>query len=265
MVRADIVQQPSRKAGETRPEGADGTRGLLEQDLLVDAYASVARALPYALAHGGFVSSDLAGTLHADFSAATPPIPAAGLRSDSELTALLSELPEAVLADRSEAAEARSSDEACLMQALAKCGTVELKTIDRLSEALANHLADALAEQYPIAPDMARYLAAEARNEAIARAMERAPQERIDAFMNDLKAHGQVSPERVLAYARRGDSPLFHTILGRCAELEPDMVAAFIEDGGARVLERILMRTDFSSVMREAILSAYNESTTAPQ
>jgi len=265
-MNAVTTQSTVQEISEATNSSADlAPAALAGQDwLFIEAYASAAHALPYALERGGFVAASLAETLKQDFSAPTPPLPPVRLQDDQALCDLFSGLPDALLHQIEESRQAGGQKEEasffCLFQALARCGDVSLATIDQLSNVLEGHLAATLAGQYHLAEDTARYLAAEATNEAIARAMERAPEDRIATFMDELQAKGLISGERVLAYARRGNSPLFHAALGHSAELEAEMVAAFIEDGGLRVLERILLRTDFAPVMQQTILATFAES-----
>lgn len=244
----------------------DFDRGLPEPEedwLCMAAYASVARALPHVLQKGGFVAASLADELLGAFDKPLPPQPSAPLVEDTALAELLARLPQRLRKHlHGEWRALEDADEGrriCLLEALAGCEEVPLGIIDHLGDCIMGHLADALAERYHLAVDMARYLAAEARSEAIARAIEQAPLQRIDDYMAEFEAKGLISGERVLAYAQRGNSPLFYAALGHSAALEADMVEAFIADGGLRVLERILLRTDLAPVMQQTIMAAYAE------
>jgi len=240
--------------------GGHGDRG--SGNLALHAYASLARALPATVRREQFVAGDLAAQLERDFSLPEPPRPGSPIDSDAALMTRLDGLPESVKAAWREIPPREGAGEgACLLQTMAACGEVSLETIEALCDHLTQKLAAILAQRYSITGDMARYLAAETQSEAVTRALERAPADRIDAFMNDLESRGKLSGDRVLHYARRGDSPLFYAAVGRCAGLNAEMVEAFIEDGGLAVLDRILMRTEFMQAMREAILAAYREGT----
>lgn len=234
-----------------------------EEWLCHAAYASVAWGLPHALQGGGFVAQSLAVELSAEFSKPMPPAPSSPLDEDTALSELLGGLPQQLRrrlhADWQELSSSGEKQPTCLLAALAGCDEVPLADIDRLGDCVMDHLVDTLVERYRFAVDMARYLVAEARNEAILRAIERAPAGRIENYMAGLQAKGMISGERVLVYARRGQSPIFHAALGHSAALDAEMVEAFIEDGGLRVLERILLRTDFAPVMQQTILATYAE------
>lgn len=234
-----------------------------EEWFCIAACVSLAHALPVALQGGGFVADSVVKQLAVEFAKPQPPLPSAPLDEDPALIDLLAGIPQDLRHDlylsRREPEGRGTSRKTCLLQALAECNEIPLELIDRLGECLMNHLGDTLVERYGIAVDMARYLAAEARNEAILCAIEQAPLDRIESYMAQLEAKGLISGDRVLTYARRGNSPIFHAALGHCAALDAEMVEAFIEDGGLRVLERILLRTDFAPVMQQTILATFAE------
>ncbi|RMD89671.1 MAG: DUF2336 domain-containing protein, partial [Alphaproteobacteria bacterium] len=151
----------------------------------------------------------------------------------------------------------------CLLCRLAAHEGTDLAGIERLTHHLSARLAEALSGTYDLDIDHATYLAGLARDEAVARAIERAPMARIEAYLAEMAMHGQLGGDRIIAYAQRGDSPLFIAAVAQCAGMDSELVEAFLEDDSVVALERMLLRTDLVPALRAAICNAYEGATRA--
>ncbi len=124
----------------------------------------------------------------------------------------------------------------------------------------ANELALVLSERSGVPIDITGYLASEAKARLLLSLLEAADDQALLAYFEERKAHGLLDADTLLNYAALGSSRVFFAALAAAVDLKLDieMVAAFIEDGGMTILERLLLRTDISETAREAIMQAYH-------
>ncbi len=130
-----------------------------------------------------------------------------------------------------------------------------------LLDAMADTLARDLAQECGLALDLVSYLVAEARRATLGKYLEEADDERLVAYFEELKRQGKLNSDVLLEHARKGASTVFFAAVAVAADLRLDveMVAAFIEDGGSEILERLLLRTDLIEPARQAVLAIYEE------
>lgn len=216
----------------------------------VDALLAVAQS-------SGFLPAGLGERLRADMHSDAPPVSVALLAKDEATVRLRQSLPEDFDAAKFVGSD---GDDSRLLFALTASDSVPFRLIETLMERLADTLSATLIGHYGLANDMASYLAASARGELMARALEASSVMRVEAYMESLHDRGMLTGDKMLGYAGRDNPVLFHAALGRAARLDAEMVHAFIEDGGERVLVRILDRTDFVRPLKKAILSTYLKS-----
>ncbi len=127
--------------------------------------------------------------------------------------------------------------------------------------ATAERLAALASEASGVSIDITGYLASEAKNRVVRSVLEAADDAALLAYFEERKAHGELDADVLLTCARLGASRVFFAAIAAAVDLKLDveMVAAFIEDGGLVLLERLLLRADISETAREAILEAYRE------
>ncbi len=125
----------------------------------------------------------------------------------------------------------------------------------------ANELALVLSERSGVPIDITGYLASEAKARLTLSVLEAADDEALLAYFEERKTHGLLDADTLLNYAALGSSRVFFAALAAAVDLKLDieMIAAFIEDGGMTILERLLLRTDTSETAREAIMQAYRD------
>ena len=256
---------PGDETGEEKPVRLDARRGEPPApSLAFDTYCSLAWALHFAAGQCRFLAADLAQRIAADAAAALPPLPPAPLEADAELAAMLAGLPDDLEAsDPAQWVGLPVPERPCLLCAIVAHEDVPLAFVEALTHRVADHLGAALIEHYGLDLDHANYLAALARDEAVARAIERAPLPRIEAYLEDLSHRGMLGGERLVTYAHRGNSPLFVASVAECVGMESELVEAFLEDGGSVALERLLLRTDLVHALRVAVCNAYEQAVDA--
>ncbi len=256
-------EEPAR-LGEGRGKSFAPDR-LPSPSLAFDTYCSVAWALHFVVAQCRFLPPDMARQIAADAAAVVPPLPPAPLDADEDLAAMLAKLPDDLRAsDPSRWAVLPVADRPCLLCAIVAHEAVPLALVEALTQRVADHLGAALIDRYGLDLDHANYLAALARDEAVARAMERAPLRRIEAHLEALSHRGALGVDRLVAYAHRGNSPLFIASVAQCVGMESELVEAFLEDDGAVALERLLLRTDLVHALRVAVCNAYEQAIGPP-
>ncbi len=258
---------PGGETGEEKPVRSDARRGdSLAPDrapspgLAFDTYCSVAWALHFVAGQCRFLAADMARKIAADAAAEVPPLPPEPLGADAELAAMLAGLPDDLVAsDPSQWIGLPVPERPCLLCMIVAHEAVPLTFVEALTRRVADHLGEALIDRYGLNLDHANYLAALARDEAVARAIERAPLRRIEAYLEDLSHRGMLGGERLVTYAHRGNSPLFVASVAECVGMESELVEAFLEDGGPMALERLLLRTDLVHALRVAVCNAYEQ------
>ncbi|RMF71721.1 MAG: hypothetical protein D6740_06265 [Alphaproteobacteria bacterium] len=131
---------------------------------------------------------------------------------------------------------------------------------------LAEHLAILLSDKSGVPIDMTGYLASEARARVVLSLLEAADDDALLAYFTERKTHGLLDADTLLNHAALGSSRVFFAALAAAVDLAVDieMVAAFIEDGGITILERLLLRTEISETAREAIMQAYRSACGEP-
>lgn len=262
----DTGEEPSarKRTGKGGHGTATRSAAVVPRGLAFDAYCSVAWVLHFVVAQCRFLDPGLARRVAADAAAVPPPLPAESLEEDETLEALLGTLPEELQpTDPAKWIALPVDRRPCLLCRLAAHEGMDLARIESLTHHLSARLAEALSAVYDLDIDHATYLAGLARDEAVARAIERAPMERIEAYLEEMAKHGQLGGDRLIAYAQRGDSPLFVAAVAQCAAMDSMLIEAFLEDGGVVILERMLLRTDLVPALRAAICNAYEEATRA--
>lgn len=244
--------------GEAAEHGAgDGVADADRAQRLRSARAccrDIAEALLTISKAGGFLPKELAGRIRADLELPDPPLSAEVLANDEIVIRLRKALP----ADLDmEKLLSQHDGKTCLIARISSHEYVDFELVEALIGRLADMLSALLIGHYGLHADMASYLAASARNELMSRALEAASMERIERYMDSLHDRGRLGGEAMLNYAGRSDPRLFHAALGRVSRLDAEMVCAFIEDGGERVLRRILDRTDFVEPLKRTILTTF--------
>lgn len=212
------------------------------------AVLAVFRALGFALPDFPFLSDDVRMRLARDVAGGDLCGP---LASGDKLDTALARLPEG-LRDRY-----RADTADCLLVGMATSEEVPLSLVDEVSDAATARLAELLRDHYGLAPDRASYLAAEARLAALVRAMEAAPRERMEARLVELRQCGLLTGDKLVAFARRGNSPAFFAGVGAACDMTSEMVEGFLEENGVIALRHILQRGDMAPAVRRAICDCW--------
>lgn len=224
--------------------GSSGSDGALARAAVI----AVFRALEFALPGFPFLSDDIRMRLARDVTSGDFCGP---LTSNDALDNSLARLPDRLREVRGH------HDEDCLLVGMASSEEVPLSLVDEVSDAATARLAELLRDHYGLAPDRASYLASEARLAALVRAMETAPRERMEARLVELQQCGLLTGDKLIACARRGNSPVFFAAIGATCDLSSEMVEAFLAESGAIALRHILQRVDMAPAVRRAICDCW--------